>query len=274
MTPQDRTDFQPPSFPAGLEVTTSSGPEVHNPPDSHHYNGLAPPSSLYPSERKGLTARENVGQHDNGQSRPPFGLSFIAFTCVVALLTAIVVGAAVGGGLGSSLIHQRNENNALRQSIIASVPNLSTCQPQSPARTDSSATATATSAATSTATTGLVDYVVAPPNTISTVELDCPGLDGTSYRTVRDQKFDLHCGDRLSGDDVGALLAYTYSDCVESCSYMNWAWGNATFCNAVLFEAAIQTSYPDQRSNCFLKYATTISGTNQRYVLRAQLNTG
>ena len=78
----------------------------------------------------------------------------------------------------------------------------------------------------------------------------------------------------MSGDNVGALMAYTFSDCIEACSYMNWAWSNATFCNAVLFVADIQRNYPRQRTNCFLKNVTTISETNEEHVLRAQLNTG
>jgi hypothetical protein len=78
----------------------------------------------------------------------------------------------------------------------------------------------------------------------------------------------------MVGDDVGGLVAYTFFDCVEACSYMNWAWANATFCNAVLFNADIQRNYPDQHSNCWLKNATNISQTSQKYFLRAQLNTG
>jgi hypothetical protein len=78
----------------------------------------------------------------------------------------------------------------------------------------------------------------------------------------------------MSGDDVGGLMAYTFFDCVEACSYMNWARGNATFCNAVLFSADIQRFYRDQHSNCWLKNATSISQWNQKHFVRAQLNTG
>lgn len=154
----------------------------------------------------------------------------------------------------------------MRQSISASVPSCSTAQPQSASRTVSSATATSTA--------GLVDYVVAAPTTIDTVDLDCPGLDGTSYLTVRGQTFDLHCGDSMQGDDVGAMMAYRLPDCIEACSYMNRVWSNATFCNAVLFVADVQRNYPRQRVNCFLKNATTISATDQEHSLRAQLNIG
>jgi hypothetical protein len=144
-------------------------------------------------------------------------------------------------------------------------------QPQSASTTVSSATAIS---GTAISTTALVDYIVAAPDTISTVELDCPGLDGSSYITARDQKFDLHCGDETNGDDVGGSLAYTLFDCIESCSYMNWAWGNATFCNSVLFVADIQRHYREQRSNCWLKNATTIWHSDQKHFVRAQLNTG
>ncbi|KAF7505393.1 hypothetical protein GJ744_000939 [Endocarpon pusillum] len=266
MGPRDNTDLQPPFSPAGLEVTIPSGPEAQKPSDSHNYNRLAPSSTFNPDKQKDFKANNDIVQDHNGRSRPPYGLSFIAFTCVVMLVTAIVVGAAVGGGLGSSLAHERNENEALRQSIIASAPSCSTSPPLSPSGTVSSATATST--------TGLVDYVVAAPDTIDTVELECPGLDGTSYLTVRGQTFDLHCGDEMHGDDVGALMAYRLPDCIEACSYMNRVWANATFCNAVLFVADVQRTYPLQRTNCFLKNATTISATNREHVLRAQLNTG
>ena len=39
----------------------------------------------------------------------PFGLSSISFACIVALLTALIVSAAVGGGVGSSLAHEQNK---------------------------------------------------------------------------------------------------------------------------------------------------------------------
>jgi hypothetical protein len=38
--------------------------------------------------------------------RPPFGLGLWAFAGLVALLTAIVVGAGVGGGLGAALANK------------------------------------------------------------------------------------------------------------------------------------------------------------------------
>lgn len=40
----------------------------------------------------------------------PYGLSPIAFAALVALATAIIVGAAIGGGLGGSLSHLQSEN--------------------------------------------------------------------------------------------------------------------------------------------------------------------
>lgn len=40
---------------------------------------------------------------DGGQRRLPLGLSSVMFGCFVALLTAVIVGAAIGGGLGSAL---------------------------------------------------------------------------------------------------------------------------------------------------------------------------
>lgn len=45
----------------------------------------------------------------NRYSRRPRGLTFLAFTCSLTLLTAIVLGAAVVGVLGSILADEGNE---------------------------------------------------------------------------------------------------------------------------------------------------------------------
>jgi hypothetical protein len=43
---------------------------------------------------------------------------------------------------------------------------------------------------------------------------------------------------------------------------MNFFWGNATFCTAVIFTSDIATSYKFQRANCWLKYYVFVSRQN------------
>ena len=43
---------------------------------------------------------------------------------------------------------------------------------------------------------------------------------------------------------------------------MNYFFGNATLCTAVVFTSDIATSYEVQHANCWLKYKVFVSGQN------------
>ena len=219
----------------------------------------------------------------------PCGLSLIAFACLVALLTGTIVGAAVGGGVGGSLAHERDQNRyiatqsvharrsltfpsrALRAatSSLAQRPvPVSACPTLSPSSTTPASTS---ASASSSPPAGLTDYAPASPLYINTVALDCPAVDNSQYITARGQTFLTHCGIGLDSLDLASILAYRFEDCIEACSSMNHYSGNATYCNAIVFTAVIDTDYSTKHANCWLKYAESITGSNEQYVISAQL---
>jgi len=89
-----------------LKMLTASpeanAPEVVVPPA-----GLEPSDNFEDSDKQAQAENSYQAYEHNFQphnrSRNPFGLGPLAFGGLVALLTAILIGTAVGGGLASSL---------------------------------------------------------------------------------------------------------------------------------------------------------------------------
>jgi hypothetical protein len=187
----------------------------------------------------------------------PFGLRPLAFGGLVALATLIVVGAAVGGGLGSALANRINRQNA--------------------AQGPSTVTKTITASSSPTSSSSLYNNF-APPDPTNVVSLAtvCPEQNNQQYTTKRSEIFTYSCGEYFVGGDPasgGGLLAtytgfvaYTVEDCIEACSNMNGytqSLGTGPLCRAITFQPLLNQSYmANIGSNCWLFNSTGTTGAD------------
>jgi hypothetical protein len=188
----------------------------------------------------------------------PFGLRPLVFGALVALVTLIVVGAALGGGLGSGLATARRHG--------ASPLPASVC----PSLTSSlSTTSTTTTSSSSTASlTVYNNYTVPDPSIINTLTLTCQ--NGSIYQTLqqalsltlyREQTFQYLCNRGYKGDTaadgrgtlktLASFVSYTVENCIEACSNMN-GWASETVCRAISFATNLAEDYENWGTNCWL----------------------
>ncbi|KAI1144252.1 hypothetical protein F5Y05DRAFT_22434 [Hypoxylon sp. FL0543] len=179
--------------------------EVHSPnhlPEVLQYKPTPDPGVTYPS---GLSQ-----QYLHPQSRNPFNLSPLAFGALISLLTALIVGAALGGGLGAAL--SKREECGTTSSAIASTGSLETQAP-TPASTSSPSTSATSSA--------LIDYAAPEPSLVQSLHINCPELDGTTIEDALSNPYEVQCGHRIveSSETVlyDALIAYSLEDCIQAC---------------------------------------------------------
>ncbi|TXC11046.1 hypothetical protein FocTR4_00007559 [Fusarium oxysporum f. sp. cubense] len=159
-------------------------------------------------------------QASSDGARIPFGLGVWTFAALVALCTAIVVGAGVGGGLGAALANKSSDCSA--DSVSGTAP-AATAEP------------TATSCPTpdnSTSVNETAPYVPRAADTVSLLELDCPDSkkDETRYKTNKGYEFKWWCGVNAAQGtpaegggivaDYAPIYAYTIEDCMEACGNM------------------------------------------------------
>ncbi|KAM0207378.1 hypothetical protein ACHAQI_007604 [Fusarium lateritium] len=234
----------------GLQVDThaeqaAKAPEVAGYDQNGHY--YAPPVYHQP-ESNGV--------------RLPFGLGVWAFAALVALCTAIVVGAGVGGGLGAAMANKSSD-----------------CSTESASA--SSATAEATSCPTPDNTTSsdndTAPYVPKSPSSVKSLVLECPDKknDETRYKSSKGYEFQWWCGvnapqgAQAEGGgivaDLAPIIAYSIEDCMEACSAMiQKDEDNATGvrCASIVFSKMLANEIANQGANCWLKNNTLKRGGN------------
>ncbi|KAK3712141.1 hypothetical protein LTR37_009232 [Vermiconidia calcicola] len=160
---------------------------------------------------------------------------------LVALVTAIVVGAAVGGGLGSQLSKRECR--------------LSECVAQH-ASTERTVTVTASASQPATTSGGLlVSYAPVPPTEIYSLALECD--DGSTYTTrymdnATPQTFTKSCSTSLTSGDLGANMAYTFEDCIEACAAYNVLHGQY-LCTRALFHSVVNYDDIGHGLSCWQK---------------------
>ncbi|KAI2628729.1 hypothetical protein GGR54DRAFT_636444 [Hypoxylon sp. NC1633] len=176
----------------------------------------------------------------------PFGLTPLAFGILVSLATALIVSAAIGGGLGAAVL--ANERNS-------PVPDtVQTCATKAPP-------------AQTPTPTPLVDYVLPEPSLIQSLHVDCPALNDTLVQDELDAgaRYRVRCGTSIVGQSetsvVASLAAYSFQDCLRACSLANqWAGAGAgvgsSACVAVTWCQAMSFCGLD-RWNCWLRNATS-----------------
>jgi len=183
----------------------------------------------------------------------------------VAALTALIVGAAVGGGVGGSLSHCRkdlkNASTSLSNLPVTTIPLNST----------SNSTAAASN------TNGLLENVTFPAYTqVDLIKSLCPHLnnEANDITTRRGDKFRFSCGFDIasgfktqSGDvvaDIIGIISYSLSDCLEACSeytYRHTEWITGKKCTGVAFGFDMKNDTTANHGNCWLKNGTVATGT-------------
>ncbi|KAI1612007.1 hypothetical protein EDD36DRAFT_465854 [Exophiala viscosa] len=239
----------------GLEVDTSPREKTSAAQDSHKF--VAPQiqpagtyvSSPYSPESNAYTP---APQYESPPSTPnrrrsllPCGLSILAYTILVAAVTAVIIGAAVGGGLGGALASKSNKS-AVGSSGSSSTVTMTVTS----AAATVTMTGTGTSSATSTATGAVKNYTPLLPSQVNTTALDCN--DQSTLTSESGDQFQLNCNMNYGGNDIVDFIAYTLDACIEACSSMNTV-ANATTCHGVMFNANMETVYAEDSGNCWLK---------------------
>nr|KAI0389025.1 hypothetical protein F5Y17DRAFT_469997 [Xylariaceae sp. FL0594] len=200
--------------------------------DSYYQQGLevVPPQAkpqqhaYYQSQGGGYSTAGGAQGTILGMRRPTFFLS-------LALAVVIIV-AAVGGGVGGSMAVE----NARKSACLSGA--------------DPAANSTPNSAATSTVT------VTATPLSVplTVVKSDCPGIqDEVAIGLGSDSwVFKPACGIDYNGGDFGAVIVYSFHDCLQACAAHNHFSGKDV-CNAVSFKANQTAAVPTDYGNCWLK---------------------
>ena len=133
-----------------------------------------------------------------------------------------------------------------------------------------SSTGTTSSTGTATATSGLV----VPTGVLA---LDCPALAdaGTQTITLGDSSwhFTPSCGTDFAYHDIGAVIVYSFHDCMQACAAHNHFYGENQ-CVVAHFSAEMTNAIANDYGNCWLKNATeTVIVGRGNLVASAQLVT-
>ncbi|KAI1075655.1 hypothetical protein F5B20DRAFT_558911 [Whalleya microplaca] len=181
------------------------------------------------------------------QERTICGLRRTTFILLVALIV-VIIAAAVGGGVGGSLAVQNARKSA---ASCASASGVNTVV----------STVTATAAATATGTgTATSDGLTVPTGVLKT---DCPNLDSNQVISLgtKSWTFAATCGTDYVGNDFGAVIVYSFRDCLQACAAHNHFSGENS-CTAATFRANQTEQIPKNYGNCWLKNGTgqTLTG--------------
>ena len=208
------------------------------------------------------------------------------FGLLIGLITLIVVGAVVGGGVGgawSSSNHSRYEKPASGFESSAD-HEFSSSEKDSASNSlyftttvtetvSTSPTAALPAVATSSSTSDVANYAPDLPQSVATVQWDCPGM--SSYTTVNcnpNQQFNVTCGIDFGNHnpaneggvvaDIIGIVAYSAADCMEACANMNGfvpTYGYTVTCAGITFAQEMSTVYNEYGANCWLKNGTAIT---------------
>ena len=280
------------------------GPELASPPWPRHddpkqtYTDTSadtPPSHYTKPEHNYGSSYEQPPNHQSPNEQTPipqsasskgkkalFGLGIIGWSVLLVALTAIIVGAAVGGGVGSALSSCNSDKSSLNNQLAScSTPSESTStgSSESPSVSVSIVTATVTLSSSPASGTSVVtpidlsNFTVVDPATIADIYTGCPGLDKTTYTSTRGDDYTIHC-DTNSGygsptlEDPNLTLqvfagfvSYSLDDCMEACSAFN-AFSNRNNlpemrCRSITFDHKLSTAIAtNQYVNCWIKVSS------------------
>ncbi|RGP63843.1 hypothetical protein FLONG3_9737 [Fusarium longipes] len=139
-----------------------------------------------------------------GVKKGPFGLSIWTLCTLVVVITALITGAGVGGGLGAALTE-------CKSSIV-------TASSQLPTSVSACPTPTSTDGK-SKETTGSEFYKPKAPDQVANLTLPeaCSENNGSGdYTTTNGYAFTYTYGWDYPGNDIAPIIAYTAFDCMHA----------------------------------------------------------
>ncbi|KAF9879615.1 hypothetical protein CkaCkLH20_03158 [Colletotrichum karsti] len=246
--------------------------ENHAPEVVTRYDDYPTPiSSAYNGGEKSFYAPQyaQYSQHPSQQPTTPekriCGLKRTTFFLAVTLAAVIII-AAVGGGVGGSMAVQRAKEQAEADSKATAVLQASNIPlPTSAITTSGSLTSTTTATSDSTTTAARGASISIPTSGLLTrdsLQINCPNLTGkTSAVSLggKQTNFNTECNVDNTGDDVDilTLVAYTLDTCMLACASYNSKNSNASAkCIGVQFNGLLETMTSLYGGNCFLKKDT------------------
>ncbi|KAI1266646.1 hypothetical protein F5Y18DRAFT_362588 [Xylariaceae sp. FL1019] len=275
--------------PSGLEVVH---PQHHSP----QYQSTSPPqgslqSPMTQHESSEAMADQYKGYSASTQQEPlpswhyveqsipeehamnvnqPSRKSWSRWPFVAAVIAAaVIVGAAIGGGVGSKL--SSCEADLRRYQSVSETASFLSSQSTTPTFTESVSTTSSAPALETTAVDGglITNYVAALPNNVYSLGDNCSDLATTTQTTSSQTKFSVYCnvdfgsGSRTGGDgsnitlsDLICLTSYSMQDCLNACgdySYRASKSGRDDFCGSVTYSIYMSKLATD---NCCLKNST------------------
>ncbi|KAI1410085.1 hypothetical protein F5Y13DRAFT_168312 [Hypoxylon sp. FL1857] len=227
--------------------------QIEYPDSPNHFSEVQSTNQLpevlnMPMPGRGIAYASGLSeQHLYQQRRNPFDLSPFASGVLISLVTALIIGAALGGGLGAALSKKRECGT----SAVSSTGGLETQAP----------TPTQTPTPSSPTSSTLFDYAAPEPSLVETLFVDCPRLDGTILEDTASNQYTVQCESRIvGGGDVltwSAVTAYSLQDCVQACYLFNM-WETQVLCTGVSWCKSLSyCSGMNSGANCWLFNASS-----------------
>ncbi|KAJ1327354.1 serine/threonine kinase PknH [Microdochium nivale] len=182
------------------------------------------------------------------------------------LVAAVVVGCAVGGGLGTTLAKCQSQLSSPRPTDSQSPTNTSV-----PAIASSCPSLSVPLPTTSDGL--LMDYDAPTAAEVYNIKVDCTALTSAAQVNIEfGDKYVVRCsvdypggsytdggGAKFRLEDIGALRAYSFQDCIDACSATSrtaYLRDMGVECKSVTFGLKMHGT----NSNCWLKNGTLIDG--------------
>ncbi|KIY00508.1 uncharacterized protein Z520_04193 [Fonsecaea multimorphosa CBS 102226] len=236
-------------------------------------NGGSGGGGLEAADQLLTDAPENPAWSKQSSKRKFCGLSRRALIIVLAVATALIVAAIIGGSIGGVLANKNKSDSASADSAKTSSTSSATAIPTAVATTSASASTATSEPATSTTTrssslsTSTSTTSTASASTATTTgegSYNCPADNNTNYVSplFTDATWTILCDTdwpsgvaALSGGsvvDLTAVIAYSIDECIDQCAANNIAGDG---CQAVVYGANITLalSRGGIQGNCFLK---------------------
>ncbi|KAI0150227.1 hypothetical protein GGR57DRAFT_200978 [Xylariaceae sp. FL1272] len=227
-----------------------------------------PPSWKYVEQSSPESQTMNANQYQPPKKSWPWWPLVASVTVAV-----LIVGGAVGGGVGSKLSSceaDLRRHQAVSEAVTSTISQSTSLQSTTPTSTDSVST-TSSAPALETTDGGLItNYVAELPSNVYSLADNCTELAATTQTTSSGKtKFSLYCdvdfgtGRRKDGDgnnitlsDLICLSSYSMQDCLNACgdyTYRSSKSGRDAVCGSVTYSIFMSTS---ATNNCCLKNST------------------
>ncbi|OOQ86674.1 hypothetical protein PEBR_20743 [Penicillium brasilianum] len=242
----------------GIEVVPDSEKEVSQNNDPIYVSG---------PNRPGDSAEYDL----KNPNKTICGLKPTVFWTLLAIALLVVIGAAVGGGVGGTL--------ANRHTSEPSTTNGSSSSTSSTFLTISTTSTTSTTATTKTASTASSAPVTS--GTTGVAANPCPGKNLTTVTGSDGSIFTLLCavdwprGEPASSGngtvkDLTRTTRYTLQSCISDCVDWNKDSSNDSTCKGIIYTANLTAAYDGgQDGNCFLKNSVGVYYPNSNTSMAA-----